>query len=287
MVAKQILVFGAINIDVSITTSSAYVIGDSNPANMSFSVGGVGANIAINLAVLGHQVEMVTTFGDNPFYQFAESELRDAGVSLTYAKRISDLPSNFYMSILQESNDLFLGLNDMKGINAFDHSSVRDLKIDPNIFDAVVLDNNLSGDVLVSIAKQYQSRPLFVDTVSLSKANKVLNVLPYLTLLKCNDMEFQHLQEHGFDPLSYPNVITVVTNHEQPITVFMDGHKTEVPVPKISHVVSTSGAGDALLSGIIDAYVNGHDIITAVTMATEVASKVIGLRTSSLKGRLL
>lgn len=283
--AHSILVFGAINIDVSVTTSNPYVLADSNPANMSFSVGGVGANIAMNLAMLGQQVDMVTTLGDNPFYHLAIQELKDAGVHLSHAKRMSGLPTNFYMSVLDDENDLFLGLNDMKGIDSLDHGYVLDLDIDPASYDAVVLDNNLSEELLIALAKEFASRPLYIDTVSLKKAPKVLPIVPYLNVLKCNDMEFKELKTHGFDPIKHPNLITIVTNHDKPITIYTNHEKTDVPVTKADTIVSTSGAGDALLSGIIDATVNGLSILPAVIHGTTIATKVIGRKTSSLKGQ--
>lgn len=50
---KKVLVVGATNLDIIARLSHSVIPRDSNPANISTSWGGVGHNIALNLADLG------------------------------------------------------------------------------------------------------------------------------------------------------------------------------------------------------------------------------------------
>ena len=57
---KKVLVVGATNLDIIARLSHSVIPRDSNPANISTSWGGVGHNIALNLAHLGMDVHFLT-----------------------------------------------------------------------------------------------------------------------------------------------------------------------------------------------------------------------------------
>ena len=62
---KYVVVIGAANIDIGGTPYKPLIPGDSNPGVIKMSYGGVGRNIAHNLALLGVDVELVTAAGDD------------------------------------------------------------------------------------------------------------------------------------------------------------------------------------------------------------------------------
>ena len=61
----RICVIGGANVDITATSGRAFQFGDSNPGTVQVSWGGVGRNIAHNLALLGDEVELVT-IGNRP-----------------------------------------------------------------------------------------------------------------------------------------------------------------------------------------------------------------------------
>ena len=59
----EVVVIGAVNMDIGAVSSAPLVARDSNPGRVSTSLGGVGRNIAHNLCLLGVDTAMVTALG--------------------------------------------------------------------------------------------------------------------------------------------------------------------------------------------------------------------------------
>ncbi len=57
-------VIGAANMDIAGRPDTSLVAGDSNPGKVTMSFGGVGRNVAHNLALLDSDVRLLTAFGE-------------------------------------------------------------------------------------------------------------------------------------------------------------------------------------------------------------------------------
>ena len=62
-------VVGGVNLDIGGQSDGPLVPGDSNPGRVRISLGGVGRNIAHNMALLGLDVRFLTAFGDDLYAQ--------------------------------------------------------------------------------------------------------------------------------------------------------------------------------------------------------------------------
>ena len=78
--AKKVCVIGGANIDINATSSAVFRHGDSNPGKVRVSWGGVGRNIAHNLALLGDEVELLTIFGGGIFAPVIAKACSDLGI---------------------------------------------------------------------------------------------------------------------------------------------------------------------------------------------------------------
>ena len=67
MKMKTVTCVGGANIDIQGFSNAAINMRDSNPGTVRLCPGGVGRNIAENLAWLGANVRMVTAVGEDPF----------------------------------------------------------------------------------------------------------------------------------------------------------------------------------------------------------------------------
>ena len=56
-------VVGGVNMDIGGQSYAPLIAGDSNPGRVQMSLGGVGRNIAHNMALLGLDVRLLTAFG--------------------------------------------------------------------------------------------------------------------------------------------------------------------------------------------------------------------------------
>ena len=63
--APYAVVAGGVNMDIGGRSCEGLIPRDSNPGQVRMSLGGVGRNIAHNLALLGVEVRLLTAFGDD------------------------------------------------------------------------------------------------------------------------------------------------------------------------------------------------------------------------------
>ncbi|WP_422487302.1 PfkB family carbohydrate kinase [Gudongella sp. DL1XJH-153] len=64
---NKVAVIGGINMDIAGFPHGQLIPGDSNPGKTMLSPGGVGRNIAENIALLGNRVEMYSVVGDDMY----------------------------------------------------------------------------------------------------------------------------------------------------------------------------------------------------------------------------
>jgi len=281
--SSKILVIGAINLDISVKPTKPYIMHDSNIVDISYDIGGVGANIATNLAKYGHSVQMLTVLGTGPLYEYVHDEMerRDVGLKPSVIKK--DAAMNFYVSILDENHDLYLGMNDMKTVDLMSIDVVAAKEEFIRKAGVIVLDCNLPVDTMQYVAALTEDSILVVDAVSAIKAKRVLPILPSVNILKMNRLEYETLVSLGFNPIQYPNLTAIVTNHEKPVEILNNRSVKTVSPPPMTDIISTSGAGDALLSGVVHGVVSGQEIETAVKTGILLAQKVLGKSASSWK----
>ena len=67
----RVIVIGGANVDIKGRASGTFVATTSNPGEVTVSVGGVGRNIAENLARLGIEVSLLTVLGNDSNSQLA------------------------------------------------------------------------------------------------------------------------------------------------------------------------------------------------------------------------
>ena len=178
-------VIGAANIDIGGFPAGRLSMRDSNPGRVRLSAGGVGRNIACNLARLGVETHLIAALGGDPFANMARADCARAGVRTDLAFEFPDAGSSVYLFIADADGDMQLAVNDMDICRRLTPEALES-RIDAlNAMDAVVLDANLSAEALEFLADRV-TVPLLADAVSAAKAPRLLNVLPRLRALKPN-----------------------------------------------------------------------------------------------------
>ena len=81
--SPYIAVVGGVNIDIGGRSDAPLVAGDSNPGRIRSSLGGVGRNIAHNLALLGAKVKLITALGADDGAKRVEASCADLGIDLS------------------------------------------------------------------------------------------------------------------------------------------------------------------------------------------------------------
>ena len=95
----SIVVVGGNNVDITATSITQLVYGDSNPGTIHTGLGGVGRNIAENLTRMGQKVSLITVFGDDEFSRLAQDQAQRIGMDISDAIFVSNAPSCVYVCI--------------------------------------------------------------------------------------------------------------------------------------------------------------------------------------------
>lgn len=259
---NKVLVIGAVNIDIFAASKEKILAGDSNPAAINLAVGGVGGNIVINLTNLGSDVTFLTVFGEDTFGKIAQDRFRSIGTNITHAKTVENIPSSVYLAVMDNDNDLYVGLNDMALINYLDIPFIKERHKLISAFDTIVIDNNLSLEVLTYIVDTYQDKTIIIDAVSAHKVGKLSGLLDKITILKVNELELETLSQEKTKETQINDLLSrglhkvIVTNKDQEIIEkSLTETIKELPL-QCNDIVNASGAGDAFISGYIYGLIN-------------------------------
>lgn len=247
---RKICVIGGANVDITATSSNAFRLGDSNPGRVEVSWGGVGRNIAHNLALLGDEVQLLTIFGGGLFGPVIARACRDLGILIDHSEIAAEGTNSFFVSINNADGELVGGVADMNATEGMTPEWLsRRLDI-INSADAVVADANSSSAALAWLI-DHCTQPLYLDAVSVAKAGRIreavsLSQRKSFFTLKCNAIENVELS-------------SVRCCQRRYVSVGAEGLRVETEnqtyqFPALPCVVrNVTGGGDALLAGIVHA----------------------------------
>jgi pseudouridine kinase len=286
---NKVLVIGAVNIDIFASTDTPYVLEDSNLAKISLGFGGVGGNIATNLNNLDLDVSILTTFSDDLLGTFLKAQYLKLGINTDKALTSSTKNSSVYLGVLDEDNDLFLGLNDMDITKELNTDYIEKNTDYINQFEYIVIDNNLDQETLKYILTTFHNKTLILDAVSAKKVGKLKGLLSYISVLKVNQIELDmlskepNLEAQIKDLLDQGLKEILVTNKENPVYY---SNKSQTKVFKTLHcdnIVNATGAGDAFISGYVYGLVTNAPLDKRVAIAMKFARDTLTVQTSTIE----
>ena len=176
--ADSVVVVGGAVLDTKVRTTAPPVLATSNPGTAAWTAGGVGRNIAENLARLGSPTVLVAAVGADPAAETVLARTSAAGVECSHVV-VSPHPTGTYAAVLDDGGDLLVAVADMR---ATDELAVADLHVVPSLLggaDALVVDANLHASVvrwLLSAAEE-AGVVAVLEPVSVAKAAEVAQVL--------------------------------------------------------------------------------------------------------------
>lgn len=269
-----VVVIGACNIDIQGIPKNHLAYKDSNVGEVKISLGGVGRNIAENCARLNIPTRLISVIGDDLYGQMIVKHAQAIGLHMQDCLILPQTTTSTYLSILDESRDLAVGINHMDTIEKLTVDYIKSKRSLIEHAQCCVLDTNLSTEVLDYLLTGFPDTVFFVDPVSGSKAVKVRSHLKAIHTLKPNRLEAKALSSYNDD--DHPSLIELAQSLQSRRTfislgldgVFViDGKKHHhFHAPPIS-VVNATGAGDAFMSGLVYAYLKGFDIEKTVVIA--------------------
>lgn len=259
------MVVGGANTDIAGFTERPLVERDSNPGHVRVSAGGVGRNIAENLARLGVPTRLVAAFGEGHDARALVEACREAGVDVVEVPT-PGVPASRYLAILDDAGDLALAVNDMRATESLTPEAL-DVHV-PLLSGAaaIVLDANLAAETLASLAERFADVPLVLDCVSVPKVSRARSILGALWGVKANVAEARALSgDDAAGPLEAARGCVHAGVARAFVTAGADGVAWVTPegegtfVPPPLDVVNATGAGDAFTAGLVYALLAGFD----------------------------
>ncbi len=189
----EIIIVGGINIDIEGVPYRELTECDSNPGTVKVSCGGVGRNIAENVARIGMDCAMLSAIGSDELGRGAKAQLARLGLDTSLIREIPGKHSAIYMSILGPERDMQLALCDMEIINELGAADLAAACAKFPEAKAVALDGNLNEDLLREATEIFAAKSLFYDPVSANKAERAKTHIGRFHSIKPNLIEAEVL----------------------------------------------------------------------------------------------
>lgn len=274
-----VVVIGAANMDLKARSLEPLERGTSNPGSTVLSAGGVGRNVAENLARLGSPVELVSVVGDDPLGDELIAATAEAGVDVSHVRR-KDVATGTYVAVLSPAGELFTAISDIASADEITPLVVRAAR--ESILSAafLVVEGNLSNDALTQAFEEAELAgvPVVLDPVSAPKARRLARLLDGerpVDLVTPNREELAALT--GRDTSTEKGVqAATLTLHDRGVRyvwarlgqagsmLSAPQGTLAVPALPVETVIDSTGAGDAMLAAYLHARLRGHDPLVAV-----------------------
>jgi len=269
---SRVVVIGGANIDIAGRPHAPLVPYDSNLGTVRLSQGGVGRNIAHNLALLGVETDLVTCFGDDELADVLTRGCMAAGIDIAHSFVVPHAASSTYLYVTDETGEMQLAINDMGILDAMTPERVEEREEILHEAAAIVIDANLPASTIEWVAAHARV-PVFCDPISTAKAPRIAVALERLHAIKPNRLEAEALSgmrivdEASLEEAAGTLLATglsqafVSLGSDGVLCASREGTTRLRLLP--CRVVNTTGAGDAMMAGIVWGYLHGLDLADA------------------------
>jgi len=189
---SRIAIVGGSNVDIFATSALPLIDHDSNPGRVTIGYGGVGRNIAENLARLGQDALLLAPFGKDPMSAQMLMHTKASGVDIKHIITTGEYQAPYYISLNDSNGDMEAAVSDMRICDCITPAFLERKRDVINACDAVIVDTNIPEEAIHNLA--LNAKPsIFCDAVSTGKAIKLVPLLPHLFALKANIKETEAL----------------------------------------------------------------------------------------------
>lgn len=281
-----VVIIGSANIDVAGYSHESLNYADSNPGKIKFTPGGVGRNIAQNLALLGNKAWLLSAVGSDFYGQSLLTQTNQSGVYVDKCLIVPGENTSSYLSLLDNTGEMLVAINDMNISNAITAEYLAQHGEFIQRAKVIVADCNISEEALAWILGNAANVPVFVDPVSAWKCVKVRDRLNQIHTLKPNRLEAETLS--GIALSGREDVAKVAAWFHQHglnrLVLSMGGDgvyysdisgESGWSAPIKTNVINVTGAGDAMMAGLASCWVDGMPFAESVRFAQGCSSMAL------------
>ncbi len=284
----QVLVLGAAGLDMQVWPRTETVEpGLSNPGVIRWGWGGVGRNIAENLARIGADVQFITAVGDDEAGHTLLAQLNDLGIRTDYALVVPERSTGAYVALYHKDGQLRLAFDDMQVVREITPGHLNRYRRLFREVDMICIDANLSAHTLKTLfrlARQCQV-PVCADPTTPLLAHRLHPYFPELTAITPDLVEAESLLGerllddeaiiHGARRLAHLGVdLAVITLGSDGLAYATFEESGRLPAFKVN-VVDRIGVGDALTAAVAYALLEGVSPEEAVRLGLAAAAQTL------------
>lgn len=285
-----IVVVGNVFVDIKGFPDEAYIPDGRNKGHVEFVHGGVGRNVAEDIANLELRPRFVSMVDDTAQGEDVKRKLRNHKVDTDYLVSTPD-GMGIWLAVFDESGDLagsiskrpkmdkMIDLIDEKGDEIFADA------------DSIILEIDLDKEIVKRVFKYAAkyNKKVFAVVANMAIASERRDFLQSIDCFVCNVLEAGILFVHDFDGMTpeeladdlserivkakIPSMI-VTMGSKGAVYADMYGEKGVFPARPVQ-VRDTTGAGDAFCAGASVGLTYGKSLREACEIGTRLASSVI------------
>ncbi|OZG72981.1 sugar kinase [Hahella sp. CCB-MM4] len=254
---KNVVVIGGTNVDITGTSHQSFVAEDSNPGYINQTAGGVARNIAENLVRLGAHTHLLSAVGNDVRGRWLLEQLVQCGLSTEHCLVKPQFRTGTYLAINNSEGQLQGAVADMAVIDAL---GIDDLVSRLPLLQSashIVVEANCSPDLIEWMSQQTFNGPVSADAVSETKAPRLGPLLPRLGMLKVNRAEARAILKQDSPDreiiqqlLSLGVEKVIMSRGNEGLILATQNEFMEFP-SLANEIVNDTGAGDALMAGIV------------------------------------
>ena len=275
----KITVIGESNVDIAVSSLAESSTKGCTPGAIAFHHGGVARNIAHNLCLLGHEVRLMSVFGNDDFAKKMIADCRNIGMDLSQSSQY-EAKSPIFLSFNDETGDMVSAVSDASINDRMDLAWLKGKMDAINESELVVADTLLSTEALAYLIDHCEP-PLFIDTVSPGKAMRLVEAIKQsekhaIFAIKCNQAEALQItgenDMNGAAKILNTNGINSVylTIGSSGVIHCFGGKSLSYPALS-TRIINVTGSGDAFFAGVIHGYAMGVDTEETVKYGLKMA----------------
>ena len=288
----NVAVIGTIFMDCKGFANIRYNPFGRNLGNIKFVHGGVGRNVAENLANLNLPVSFVSTVDKSALGNEVVQRLSKANVNLDFLSFAESKGMGMWLAVLDHKGDLVGSISQMPDLGLLERLIVERGQQLVETTSHIVLELDLNERIsrkVIELAKKVDKRVYGIP----GNLEVVLNnsdLLCYTDCFICNDVEAGRLLDANLGGLEIKELqnklATFVNKAGIPSMVITLGERGSVYFDSITQekgyqpafetkVVDSSGAGDAFFSGTVMGLIKNRPLSEAVIYGTRLAAMTI------------
>ena len=281
--APFVIIAGGANLDIHGRSAKPIRAHDSNPGRVQIAAGGVARNVAENLARLGIDARLLSVVGNDQYGRTLLRLSREAGVDVQCVQMIPGAQTSTYLSVLDDSGDMLVAINDMQIMEQFDIGLLQPRAPMLKRASVVVVDTNLPDDTLAWLISKTQGIPVFADTVSTTKAPRLGAHLEHIHTLKTGTIEVEALTGHKAGTTGELENVASILHTQGVQRIFItrgekgvffstnDAKGLQVLPGRQREVANADGAGDAFLAGLVFSWLQKSSVSESVEFSLAAA----------------